>query len=163
MTGNENLADYRMRGHRVPEMSPHIISLVAQKLCEILKIDQKSFSPKKIGRLINKLEANAVNIDVIEDCEWLDCTRATVDPQTGWIYMPRKLFAELNRSKPEAIRIFLHELGHIFLCHKPLLHFADAQPKQTQDSEWQADEFADAVIRHLGLEREQLQLKFEDF
>jgi hypothetical protein len=67
------------------------------------------------------------------------------------------------RGRPEAIRIFLHELGHIFLCHKPMLHFSESPPNEIEDSEWQADFFADSVMRNLRIpvkEDAQLELKF---
>lgn len=155
-------SDYRMRGHRVHEFSRSEITDIASRVCEVVKILKRSFSPGRVEKLINKLETYGIHVDVIDDEEWLDATRATVDPQAGMIYMPEKLHSDLRRGKAEAIRIFLHELGHIFLCHKPLLHFSETQPRKEHDSEWQADFFADSVIELLGLKKidMQLELKF---
>ncbi|OWP49195.1 ImmA/IrrE family metallo-endopeptidase [Pseudomonas nitroreducens] len=153
---------YRMRGHRVPEFSSAQIGAVAQRVCGALRLRRRSFRPGTVEKLVAQLEHYRIYVDPIEDEEWLDATRATVNPQTGMIYMPLKLYNELCRGKPEAIRIFLHELGHIFLCHKPMLHFSDGPGKQEYDSEWQADFFADSVIEYLNLPRfdGQLELKF---
>jgi hypothetical protein len=155
---------YRMRGHRVPSFTRTEIEFISERVCQVLKLSKKSFSRQTIGKTINRLEEKGgVDIDVIDNDEWLDCTKATVDPQAAMIYMPEKLYDELMRARPEAVRIFLHELGHVFLCHKPLLHFSDAMPKEIEDSEWQADTFADSVIQLLRiqtLEDPQLEIKF---
>lgn len=163
MTNNEEVPEHQFRGHRVPERTSQQINMITQKLSQIMKLKRSSFSRRNIGALINSFENIGVNVDVIYDSQWLDCTRATVDPNSGMIYMPQKLFFDLMRAKPEAIRIFLHELGHIFLCHKPVLHFAEGKAKVTEDSEWQADYFADALIAQLKLPEEGNQLEFKNF
>lgn len=154
---------YLMRGHRVHPFTTEVIENIAQRVCQILKLRRRSFTPKQIGATIHALEHHGeIHVDVISNDEWLDCTKATVDPQAGMIYMPDKLHTELMRGKSEAIRIFLHELGHVFLCHKPLLHFSEKPPHETEDSEWQADYFADAVMKYLHIplkEEKQLELK----
>lgn len=155
---------YQMRGHRVPEVSLENIDYLAERVCEVFNFTKNSFSSKKIGLTLNLLEGKAgVDIDVIDNDDWLDCTKATVDPQIPMIYMPQKLHEDIARANPEAIRILLHELGHIFLVHRPLLHSSDTRPKITEDSEWQADTFADAVIRHLGLPTEEAQMELRLF
>lgn len=152
---------YRMRGHRVPEFSSVQIRAVAQKVCDVLHLSRRSFRPGAVESLVAALEHYRIYVDPIEDEEWLDATRATVNPQTGMIYIPLKLYNELCRGKPEAIRIFLHELGHIILCHKPMLHFSEGPSKKEFDSEWQADLFADSVIEHLNLPRFDGQMEFK--
>jgi hypothetical protein len=156
-------APYRMRGQRVPEVSIGEIDYLAERVCEVFQFTKSSFSARKIGQTLNLLEGRAgVDIDVIDNDDWLDCTKATVDPQIPMIYMPQKLHDDIARARPEAIRVLLHELGHIFLVHKPLLHSSETTPGITEDSEWQADAFADAVIKHLRLptkEDAQMELK----
>lgn len=161
----ESDSPYRMRGHRVPAFATETIDLIAERVCQILNLRPRSFTPKSIGATIRTLEDKGeIHIDVIDDEEWLDCTKAMVDPQAGMIYMPNKLHDDLMRGKSDAVRIFLHELGHVFLCHKPLLHFSEAQPKEIEDSEWQADYFADAVMRKLGITTcDEIQLEFKLF
>lgn len=160
----ENPPDYCMRGHRVPSYNQANITELARRVCKIIKIKKASFKGKNTEKLITHLENYGIHVDVIDDIEWIDATRATVDTQSAMIYIPEKLHSELCRGKAEAIRIFLHELGHIFLCHKPLLHFSsesEEKPKECEDSEWQADYFADAVIRLLDLPKEEAQLEFK--
>lgn len=162
-TANDEVPSYSLRGHRVPELDPSIIQHVAQRLCEILKLKKHSFSKGRIGHLINRLEESEIYVDVIEERNWFKGARATVDTQKNMIYMPEKLHYDLERSSPEAVRIFLHELGHIFLCHKALMHFSDSPAREAEDSEWQADYFADAIIAHLGLPTRSAQLELNFF
>lgn len=150
-----------MRGHRVHPFDGSDIADIAARVCKAVGMRKRSFNPKHIELFIGSLELYGINIDPVEDDEWIDVTRATVDPQKGMIYMPGRLYSDLCRGKAEAIRIFLHELGHIFLCHKPLLHYSDAAAKMEQDSEWQADYFADAIIAALGLPKKDHQLELQ--
>lgn len=161
MMTDENQTEFRLRGHRVPAIEKMDIDYIAGRICKILKATKSSFSPSKIGMFINSLEENGIHIDPVDDEEWIDAARATVDPSTGFIYMPNWLYNNLNRSEPEALRIFLHELGHIFLCHRPLLHFSDKNAVECEDSEWQADTFADSIINQLGLPKQGRQLEFK--
>lgn len=153
---------YQMRGHHVPAFTSEQIAGIAVKVCNIIGINRRTFATNRPEKLVSKLESYGIHIDPIADEDWLDATRATVDPQTGMIYMPERLYMDLCKGKAEAIRIYLHELGHIFLCHKPMLHFSDTEPRKEHDSEWQADFFADAIIEMLGLVKQdqQLELKF---
>lgn len=152
--------NYSMRGHRVPEMSQERIKAVAKRVCDILRIRKSSFRGKQTESLISRFEHYGINIDVIEDKDWIDATRATVDPQSGMIYVPQKLYGELCRGRAESIRIFLHEIGHIVLGHRPLLHFAETIPIKIEDSEWQADYFADSILELLGMPKVEVQMEF---
>lgn len=152
---------YRMRGQYVPEFTTDQIQAIASKVCRIVSINRRSFSAGRAENLVARLEDYGIYVDPINDDEWIDATRANVDVKTFTIYMPERLYWELCNGRPEAVRIFLHELGHIFLCHKPMLHFSEAPPREANDSEWQADYFADAVIDQLNLPRVSPQLEFK--
>lgn len=78
---SETLPIYCMRGHRVPAMSQDSIKGIAKRVCDILKIRKSSFRRKQTESLISRFENYGINIDVIEDLDWIDATRATVDPQ----------------------------------------------------------------------------------
>lgn len=158
---NEDPESYCMRGHRVPALRPELIKSVAHRVCQIIGIKKRSFHSTQAEKVVSRLEGHGINIDVIEDENWIDATRATVDPQNAMIYMPHKLYSDLCRGNAEAVRIFLHELGHIVLGHKPLLHFSDKKPTEHEDSEWQADYFADAVLELLGLPKTEIQLELK--
>lgn len=153
--------DYCMRGHRVPPLQPEWIQAVSKRVCEILGIKKRSLQGPHTEKLISRLELHGINVDVIEDESWIDATRATVDPQKAMIYMPNKLYTDLCRGQRDAVRIFLHELGHIVLGHKPLLHFTEGKSTQQEDSEWQADFFADSVLDLLNLSKTEAQLELK--
>jgi len=154
-------ADYQMRGHRVHPFKQDEIEQIAESACRVVKLRRSSFRAGRAEKLVSRLEDCGIYVDVVQDEQWLGFTRATVDPQKGMIYMPAKLYSQLCRGQAEAIRIFLHELGHIFLCHKPLLHFTEVKPTKECDSEWQADLFADSVIAQLGLQKVDRQLELQ--
>ena len=160
----ESDPQYHMRGHRVPALSRHSIRSVALRVCEIIKIRHSSFKGGRAEKIIARFEHHGIHVDPVLDSEWIDATRATVDPQKGMIYMPESLYDDLCRGKGEAVRIFLHEIGHIVLGHRPLLHFSDSEgkPSQAEDSEWQADYFADAILEKLRIDgfEPQLEIKF---
>lgn len=158
MTASYN---YTLRGHRVPSKTPEQIGQVAASVCRALELSGNNFKKGKIGLLFNTLEEYGINLDPINDEQWIDIASAMVDPATGIIHMPNSLYVELNEAKPRAVRIFLHELGHLFLAHKPNLHFASNDSVQLyEDSEWQADCFADSVISRLRLPLGGKQLEF---
>lgn len=157
---NDMPPNYCMRGNRVPAMSQDSIKGVAKRVCDILRIRKSSFRRKQTESLVSRFEHYGINIDVIEDQDWIDATRATVDPQSGMIYVPQKLYSDLCRGRAEAIRIFLHEIGHIVLGHRPLLHFAETIPTKIEDSEWQADYFADAILDLIGMPKVEVQMEF---
>lgn len=152
---------YCMRGHRVPALSPDTIKTVAKRMCDILHIRKSSFRRKNTESLISRFENYGINVDVIDDLDWIDATRATVDPQQGMIYVPQKLYSDLCRGRADAIRIFLHEIGHIVLGHRPLLHFAETTPTKVEDSEWQADHFADSILDLLRMPKVEIQMEFK--
>lgn len=153
---------HALRGHRVKALEPSQIQNAASQLCRILNLKGNTFSKKNIGKLVATLEEHGINIDPIDEDEWHDLASAMADPQDGTIYMPEALFQDLFKVKSEAVRIFLHELGHILLMHRPLMRFSDTPVTQQEDSEWQADYFADWIIDNLGLRKHtdsQLELK----
>lgn len=163
MTAAKNESDYRMRGPRVHPLDIDDIKFVGERVRKILRLSKRGFSSQRAEETVMSLERCGIYLDVVDDREWINATRATVDTANGMIYMPQKLYDQLCRGKAEAIRIFLHEVGHIVLGHRPLLHFADngQKPTQREDSEWQADTFADAILDLLKLPKEDAQLEFK--
>lgn len=63
-------------------------------------------------------------------------------------------------GEQSALFVIFHELGHLLLQHKPALHFANAKPEQNEDSEWQADLFAETMLDKLGYHTAQLSFEF---
>ncbi|MCD5996518.1 hypothetical protein KDX38_23290 [Pseudomonas sp. CDFA 602] len=163
MTVSDDPSIYVMRGHRVPPMSSADISYIAERVAKIFKVNRYQLTSARIEKFIVDLEENGIYIDPIFDHEWIDIARAMVDPQSGTICMPNALYEQLIRGESAAVKIFLHELGHIFLCHKALLHFSDTNGNQLEDAEWQADEFADALMGMLRIKEVSKQLEINYF
>lgn len=63
-------------------------------------------------------------------------------------------------GEKNALFVVLHELGHLFLGHTVMLHNAKTEPTMIEDAEWQADFFAEQVLRLMGYELSQLSFDF---
>lgn len=141
---------YSLRGHRVQEMSPQEIQAVANYI--VRRFDITKDSLKRMDKLIDKLWNEAsILIDVVDDSKWLNVANAWFDPINYQISIPQSLYNALlhkrfTKAKKRAIAILFHELGHFSLSHKPVLHHTNTLPCQYEDSEWQADYFADTLL-----------------
>lgn len=156
--------EYRLRGHRVPSITSKMIGQIAQSTCNFFGFKKSSFSRRNIGQTIQKLEEVSIYIDPVDEREWIPgAAEALVDTGRRMIYMPERLYQELELAKPRAIKVFLHELGHVLLLHKQSMQFNDTMPIETEDSEWQADTFADSVIALLDLPQTDRQLELRLF
>lgn len=161
MTASKNTYEESLRGHRVPPMTSSKIEAIAKEVVQILKINKKTI--KEMDSFIDNLwHKYRINIDVISDTEWLGVANALCDPSSITIAIPESLYKQLvkkRRSKSDfkALHIFFHELGHLLLAHKPVLHQTNQPPTKIEDSEWQADYFSDVILESLG-EQEYKQL-----
>lgn len=146
--------DYQVRGSRVHRLTSEQIREIAKRFIAITGFKKRDFKPNKIGgHVIIPLEEYGIHIDPIENDEWCNVARAIVDTRKPMIYMPVKLYEAVARGRPSAIRILLHELGHIILRHQVgTFAFTDDKHMPEEDSEWQADTFADAVTSLLKLD-----------
>lgn len=161
---NEEM-NYVIRGARVMRMEKRDIMRQAIRLCEIL--DLKNCAAK--GQpIIQALECSLptnhgfpLNIDPIEDEEWiLDTVEAMCDPESLTICMPNRLYVSAAQNEPAALQILFHELGHVFLVHKAMLHYSSSEKKvKEEDSEWQADVFAEAMMNQIFHKENPIQQK----
>ncbi|STZ77371.1 putative peptidase [Bergeriella denitrificans] len=149
---------YSMRGTRVETLSEDTIRFFANEAAKFLVVDKRT--RKKMDTFMEMLEEYGIVIDVVADDEWLDITNAMCN--NGTILLPNSLYSRICFGEDEAIFIFFHELGHLLLGHKAMLHHSDALPTQQEDSEWQADQFAKCILKQMGIKYfpEQLTLKF---
>jgi len=122
------------------------IEAVANVSVHILGIDGDT--EYEMDHFIEKLgDVFGIEIDVVDDTEWFHVTNAICDPSMLAIAMPNKLYCEIEQGKPEALFIFFHELGHLLLAHKPVLHFSEISATEQEDAEWQADLFSETVLK----------------
>lgn len=153
---NNHINYYSMRGVRVESLSEEAIESFANEAAKLLAVNKRTY--KKMDAFMEMLEEYGIVIDVVADSEWLVITNAMC--HNGTILMPNGLYARICDGEPEAVFIFFHELGHLLLGHKAMLHYSETLPSKHEDSEWQADEFAKCILRKMGIEYVPEQLSF---
>ena len=154
--------DYVMRGQRVKNLQPECIQHVASRAVSILNINKKTI--KRMDRFIDELYHKfGIQVDVIDDKDWLGFADALCDPSQFTIALPNKLYMRLVKAKDtNSLFIFFHELGHLLLGHKTLLHHATTIPNKFEDAEWQADIFSEEIMKKIGrYNLKQIEFDFE--
>ncbi len=141
---------HHLRGHRVDVLKPEKIKDIAESVISILRIKRSTL--KNMDAFIDKLvDEYSIGLDILDDREWLGIADALCDPARFTIAMPERLYLKITEDKDlPSIHILFHELGHLLLGHKPVLHHSDIEPIKHEDSEWQADVFADTILELLG-------------
>jgi hypothetical protein len=92
-------------------------------------------------------------VDLISDDQWLWLTDALCDPSDFTILMPNCLYEHACFGDPDAISTVFHEIGHLVLGHKAVLHNEkSSRACVEEDAEWQADLFSDKVLARMGIE-----------
>ena len=154
--------EYILRGPRVIPLTLDTITQTACKVIDILNISTKTISD--IDMFIEDLWSDhSINVEIIDDSEWMDVVDALCRPSQFTIAMPEKLYLSLLAGDNiQSFFVFFHELGHLLLGHEPVLHHSTIKPTMYEDAEWQADVFADVILNHLTGEcHDQLTLSLE--
>ncbi|WP_258395383.1 MULTISPECIES: ImmA/IrrE family metallo-endopeptidase [Lonsdalea] len=119
---------------------------------------------KRYDDVFERLVKYGITLNVMEDKDWekstLDLTIGHCDPSTLTISVPRRIYDMASLGEKEALSIMMHELGHLLLGHKALLHFSSTQPSQIEDAEWQADTFSEVILEKMGYPITQLSFDF---
>jgi Zn-dependent peptidase ImmA (M78 family) len=116
---------------------------------------------KKLDEVFEPLSKFGVTVNVVDDREWIFVTKGHYDPAKATISVPQSIYLHACVGEREALGVMLHELGHLSLGHKALLHNdGDFNACQEEDAEWQADSFRDAILEIMGYEMKQLSLDF---
>lgn len=154
---------YVLRGNRVAPMSMSDIASSAINYSTIFNL--KALKRKKrLDRAFEMLSEYGITLNVVEDHIWTkvtyNLTSGHYDPSTLTISVPNWIFELACRGEREALFVLFHELGHLILGHRPLLHKANKPSSQIEDAEWQADLFAEVVLRELGFYMDQLSFDF---
>ncbi|WP_218938209.1 ImmA/IrrE family metallo-endopeptidase [Parashewanella tropica] len=150
--------DYQLRGNRVSPMHIEDIRARALKVAKAFKINKRN--KRNLEDSFEALSMYGITLSVLPDDEWLGFTRGHYDPASLTITVPSKIYEGACDGEQDALFVMLHELGHLFLLHKAVLHCADTIPTQSEDAEWQADSFADVILEHLGYQTQQLSFEF---
>lgn len=156
MLENKN---YRMRGVRVEMLDAESIRIIATATANIFKIKKNTIN--KMDIFMEMLGQYGIVIDIVDDKEWLHKLTNAACLETR-ILMPQKRYLQICQGDYEAIFIFFHELGHILLGHKAMLHHSNIEPTKFEDAEWQADEFSKHILEIMRIRYipEQLRLPF---
>lgn len=153
-------SDYQNRGQRVATMLPAEILALAENVSKIMKID-KSITKRMDFFIDNLWSEYGINLEVVDDNNWLHgVADAWCDPSLLTITIPEKLYKKIVKKKHEAsIFILFHELGHLLLGHKAVLHHDGSTGLQYfENSEWQADYFSEAIMINVVERRKGKQL-----
>ena len=144
------IQSYAMRGNRVARRTIEQVVHSANGFCGYLRINRKTLH--RMGEFIESLSTHSVCVDVIDDEEWWSGTDAVCDPAKLTIYVPNKLYRRACAHDADAVATFFHEIGHLILGHRALLHNErSAVPCREEDAEWQADLFANQVLFRMGI------------
>lgn len=151
--------EYQLRGTRVPPMKEDKIKGIALVIAGTFDFSKRKRLKTENG--FERLSEYGITLSVIPDKDWLDLTQGHFDPSTMTISVPEKIYINACDGDWDALFVMFHELGHLFLGHKALMHHAKEPPTMSEDSEWQADLFASAIIEHMGfVETRQMSFNF---
>lgn len=152
---------YQIKGTRVIHRPAMDIQSNAKLFCEAFSLTKRT---RRYDRAFELLAFFGITLNVMNDDEWQKATyNLTIghcDPSELTISVPNKIYELACKGEKTALSVMFHELGHLLLMHKPLLHFSLTNPVMEEDSEWQADIFSEYVLRELGYNVEQLSFDF---
>lgn len=153
-----------MRGNRVAPMQLDEIRFNAWRFCVLFGLLENG----RVGfdKIFEKFYEYGITIKVKSSREWngltLGLTDGHCDPNTLTISIPEKTYTKACKGDCEALSTMFHETGHLLLAHKAVLHHSNTPPEQNEDAEWQADMFAEFVLKIIGLTGgEQMLLDFD--
>ena len=153
------IEEYQMRGNRVAPMELDDIKRIAINSCKVLKLSKET--KLDFDSVFESLVLYGITLQVIPDKEWLGVTEGHCDPNDLTISIPNKTYIAASKGKREALFTIFHEMGHILLGHKAILHHSQHNPTYKEDSEWQADHFASTILLEIGIEL-QFSFNFEE-
>lgn len=142
-------SEYQLRGNRVAIQSLQDIRAMANFICKACKF--RKGKPIHFDKLFEALRSIGIEYDIVEDEDWLPITSGCFNPTTGIISLPLSVYLGACKNNYEDLHIGFHEVGHAIMGHKPLLHYSLLPAVQEEDAEWQADMFADAIMKRIGI------------
>lgn len=158
------MTEYQLRGNRVTPMQEEEIASIAMGF--FYEFGLSNVPTNRLDIIFEKLgEYPTISLDILTDKRWeketKNLTNGHFDHSTGTIRVPQRIYMKACKGEKEQLFIMLHELGHLFLGHKPVLHNSHIPPKRNEDAEWQADTFANIILEQLGYIDMQLSFDFD--
>ncbi|WP_454710934.1 ImmA/IrrE family metallo-endopeptidase [Cupriavidus nantongensis] len=140
-------------------MSEDLIKETARNFCRLLNVDRTTVA--NFAGFLETLSQVNICLDPVDDDEWLGFAEAACDPLTFRIMLPNSMYMRACNGDHAAISTVFHEIGHLVLGHRAVLHKVGSSPAvREEDAEWQADEFANSVCQRMGLVPWQMCLDF---
>lgn len=131
----------------------------ANMFCRLFRVTRQT--RRNLAQFFESLSTRSICIDPIDDNEWLLVTDGICSPESFTILVPESTYYKACEGDETAISTICHEIGHLVLAHKAVLHNEkSAKPSQGEDAEWQADAFADFLLARMGIFQKQLTLDF---
>lgn len=152
------MSQYQLRGTRVASMEKSEIEKIALNVARVFKLSKSR--KKYLDQSFEFLSVFGVTLSVIDYDEWPGFTTGHFDPSTVTLSVPEAIYENACKGEREALFVMLHELGHLFLSHKALLHSSNKVATINEDSEWQADTFAEAILTLMGYTTTQISFDF---
>lgn len=141
-------SNYRVRGYKVSPKSNNDIEFMACEVRDVLAkwglIDGDSVNVKKV--LEQLFPALGYTYKILAPDEMPDY-EACVIPGEELIFIRQDVYDNLQEDEGRARFTIMHELAHVVLKHHVTLHRnGDGSHKIYEDSEWQADGLAAALL-----------------
>lgn len=151
---------YALRGNRVERLDLQEIQARAEAFCSYFKVNKKTKA--NMAWFLECLSEEKICIDPVADKDWFFVTDGICTPENFTIRIPDSTYVRICEGDPRAIELIFHELGHLILAHKIVLHNDKSAPvSMEEDAEWQADSFSAYVMRRMNLQmHKQLSLVF---
>ncbi|KAB7660483.1 ImmA/IrrE family metallo-endopeptidase [Plesiomonas shigelloides] len=162
------MPQHQMKGPRVAYMSQTEIEKKAALFSQMLELNKQTQGKKRkrqrFDQFFERLLNYGIEIAVLEDEDWQKGTLNLVEgycmPSQLTINIPNRVYEKACHGEPKSLEVMFHELGHILLMHSPRLHFSEKAPTKEEDSEWQADVFAEKMLILSGIKSPQLSFAF---
>lgn len=152
---------HQIRGNRVRLRSQAEIEQAARAFYDIAELKGKRRF-MRFDLLFEELAQYAITVNVVADVDWEGMTHwlteGHFDPTTMTVSVPESVYLLACKGDRDALSVMFHELGHVLLGHKALLHHSLGAPEKEEDSEWQADQFAETLLQCFGYHTAQLSL-----
>ena len=149
---------YQLRGNRVQPLPFSHIEMVATNVGKAFHFSKRN--RKRLDEVFESLFELGITLNVIRDEEWFFVTKGHCDPSKATISVPQSIYLNACSGERDALAVMLHELGHLFLGHKAVLHFSNEDPTKEEDAEWQADTFAAVILTNMGYRTDQMSFDF---
>lgn len=154
---------YVLRGNRVAPMSMIDVESHATNFSLFFNLSYMK-KKKKLDKVFEEFSEFGIVLSIIDDKTWekmtYGLTSGHYDPSSLTISVPNIIYELACEGDREALFVLFHELGHLVLGHRAVLHNSKKPAVEIEDAEWQADTFAEVILKDIGFYMDQLAFDF---